>query len=175
MRTVAPILSPIATEGRDDCHEIAPRIVRTGLNRAIVSGMIFWVDLVAGIVGGLLLAAAGALLGGQLGRVFGPTGWGDLVGAVVAAAVGCVLGAPLAIGGVRRWLGQRVAFWPALAASLLGGLLVAALAEPLGLNRATAALQGAFVVAPALAAALAQRRWAAGRNARPKAPDTTAD
>lgn len=172
MRSVALILGLIATNRRDDCHEIDARIVRTGVKRAIVSGMIFWVDLVAGVVGGLAFAAAGAFLGGQLGRVFGPVGWGDLVGAVVGAAGGYALGAPLAMTLVRRWLGRPFAFWPALAASLLGCAAIAALAEPLGLNRSTVALQVAYVVVPVLAAALAQRRWAVDRQARSTAADT---
>jgi hypothetical protein len=108
-------------------------------------------ELVGAVVVGLLLARGGGLLGAAIGRSREPQ-FGDLVGAILGTFVGYILGVPLGMLGAARLLKRHGSFWLALLASILGGVLIALLAEPLGLNQPPSLLAFAiFFAAPALA------------------------
>jgi hypothetical protein len=109
-------------------------------------------ELAGGIVVGLLLAWLGGLLGAQVGRG-GEAQFAEVVGAVLGTFLGYIVGVAAGLSVAGRLLGQRGSFWLALAGSILGGVLVALLAEPLRLNQSTRLLAFAvFFVALALAA-----------------------
>jgi len=108
-------------------------------------------ELAGGCVAGLLLARGGGLAGAWLGRSGAP-GWGDLVGAVLGLFLGYLIGVPVGLTLVGRLLKQRGSFWLALLGSILGGALVALLAEPLRLNQSSSLLSfSVFFVALAFA------------------------
>jgi hypothetical protein len=66
--------------------------------------------------------------------------------------LGYIVGVPVGMALAGRLLGQRGSFWLALAGSILGGVLVALLAEPLRLNASTRVLSfSLFFVVLALA------------------------
>src|SRR5262245_22559588 len=109
------------------------------------------VELAGGVVVGLLLARLGGYVGALVGRG-GEAEFADLVGAVIGTFLGYIVGVAAGLSLAGRLVGQRGSFWLALAGSILGGVLVALLAEPLRLNRSTQVLAFAvFFVALALA------------------------
>ena len=108
-------------------------------------------ELAGGVVAGLLLARLGGYLGALAGRG-GEAEFADLVGAVLGTFLGYIVGVAAGLSAVGRLLGQRGSLWLALAGSILGGVLVALLAEPLRLNASTRVLAFAvFFVALAFA------------------------
>jgi hypothetical protein len=109
-------------------------------------------ELAGGVVVGLLIAWLGGRLGALAGRG-GEAQFADLVGAVLGTFLGYIVGVPAGLSMLGRLLGQHGSLWLALAGSILGGVLVALLAEPLGLNQSTRVLAFAvFFASPALAA-----------------------
>jgi hypothetical protein len=109
-------------------------------------------QLAGGVGVGLLLAWLGGRLGALAGRG-GEAEFADLIGAVLGTFLGYIVGVASGVALAGRLLGQRGSFWLALAGSILGGVLVALLAEPLRLNTSTRVLSFAvFFVALALAA-----------------------
>jgi integral membrane sensor domain MASE1 len=107
-------------------------------------------ELAGGVVLGLLLARLGGLVGAWLGRG-GATTFADLVGAILGTFLGYIAGVALGMYGAARLLRRRGSFWLGLLGALLGGVLVALLAEPLALNRTTAVLSFAvFFIVPVL-------------------------
>ena len=115
------------------------------------------VALPAELAGGIAVGLAAAWLGGRLGALVGRGGqaeFADLAGIVLGIFLGYILGVPVGISAVGRLLGRRGSFWLALAGSILGGVLVALLAEPLRLNQSTRVLSfSLFFAALALAVA----------------------
>jgi hypothetical protein len=113
------------------------------------------VALLAELVGGVVLGLAAAWLGGRLGALVGRGGQGqfaDLVGAVLGTFLGYIVGVAAGVALAGRLLGRRGSIWLALAGSILGGVLVALLAEPLRLNQSTRVLSfSLFFAALALA------------------------
>ena len=108
-------------------------------------------ELAGGVAVGLLLARLGGYVGALAGRG-GAAEFADLVGAVVGTFLGYIVGVAAGLSLAGRLVGQRGSFWLALAGSILGGVLVALLAEPLRLNQSTRVLAFAvFFVALALA------------------------
>jgi hypothetical protein len=106
---------------------------------------------VGGVVVGLLLARLGGYLGALAGRG-GEAEFADLARAVLGTFLGYIFGVAAGLSLAGRLLRQRGSFWLALAGSILGGVLVALLAEPLRLNQSTRVLAFAvFFVALALA------------------------
>jgi hypothetical protein len=93
-------------------------------------------ELVGGIAVGLLCAWGGGRLGAIIGRS-SPTGWGDLVGAVLGIFFGYVVGVTLGVYAAGRLLKRPGSFWLALAGSILGGALAALLVVLLRLNQNT--------------------------------------
>jgi len=121
-------------------------------------------ELAGGIVAGLLLARLGGLAGAALGRG-SATEFGDLVGVILGVFVAYIVGVAAGIAITGRLLKQRGSFWLALLGSILGGVLVVLLAEPLRLNQSTATLSFAlFFASLALALIGYNLRWA--RNER---------
>ena len=110
--------------------------------------------LLAELAGGVVVGLAAAWAGGRLGAL---VGWGgqefaDVIGAVLGIFLGYIVGVPVGMALAGRVLGQRGSFWLALAGSILGGVLVALLAEPLRLNASTRVLSfSLFLAVPALA------------------------
>ncbi|MFL5801688.1 MAG: hypothetical protein ACJ8CR_08085 [Roseiflexaceae bacterium] len=119
--------------------------------RAPLSVKALLAELAGGIVAGLLLSRLGGLAGAALGSSNGSE-FGDLIGAVLGIFAGYIVGVAAGLSIAGHLLKQRGSFWLALLGSLLGGVLVALLAEPLRLNQSTAVLSFAvFFVALALA------------------------
>src|SRR5262245_33848705 len=115
------------------------------------------VSLLAELIGGIAVGLGMAWLGGRLGALAGRGGQaelGDLIGAVLGTFLGYIVGVAAGVSVAGRLLGRRGSFWLALAGSILGGVLVALLAEPLRLNQSTRVLSFALFFA-ALALALA--------------------
>jgi hypothetical protein len=110
-------------------------------------------ELAGGIVAGLLLARLGGLAGAALGRG-SPNQFGDLIGALLGTFAAYIVGVAAGLSIAGRLLKQRGSFWLALLGSILGGVLVALLAEPLRLNQSTEVL-GFAVFFMSLALALA--------------------
>jgi hypothetical protein len=113
------------------------------------------VALLAELVGGIAVGLLAAGLGGRLGALAGRAGAGefaDLIGAVLGTFLGYIVGVAAGVAVAGRLLRRRGSFWLALAGSILGGVLVALLAEPLRLNQSTRVLSfSLFFVALALA------------------------
>jgi hypothetical protein len=113
------------------------------------------VALLAELAGGIAVGLSAAWLGGRLGALAGRGGqaeFADLVGAVLGTFLGYIVGVTAGVSAAGRLLGRRGSFWLALAGSILGGVLVALLAEPLRLNQSTRVLSFAlFFAALALA------------------------
>jgi hypothetical protein len=113
------------------------------------------VALLAELAGGVVVGLGMAWLGGRLGALLGRGGqaeFADLIGAVLGTFLGYIVGVAAGVSVVGRLLGRRGSLWPALAGSILGGVLVALLAEPLRLNQSTRVLSFAvFFAALALA------------------------
>jgi hypothetical protein len=127
--------------------------------------MIVIAEVIAGIVGGLILGAAAGFVGRTLGGLLN-NGWGDLVGALVLGAVGYVIGAAIGAAFIRRRLTQTGSWGWALAGSLVSAGLVLLLAQPLRLNESPVLLQGVFVILPPVGAMLALQLRAARRTAK---------
>ena len=109
-------------------------------------------ELAGGIVVGLALAWAGGRLGALAARG-GQAEFADLIGAVLGTFLGYIVGVAAGVVLAGRLVRRRGSFWLALAGSILGGVLVALLAEPLRLNQSTRLLSFVlFFVALALAA-----------------------
>ncbi len=111
-------------------------------------------EAASGALGGLLLGLPGALLGRTLGAGAN-NGFGDLVGAILLAAAGYILGCVLGVYFVGRRAGQPGAVWAIALGSLAGGALTLLLAQPLRLNATPVLLQGTFLVLPPVLAAVA--------------------
>jgi hypothetical protein len=113
------------------------------------------VALLAELAGAVAVGLAAAWLGGRLGALAGRGGqaeFADLVGAVLGTFLGYIVGVAIGVSVAGRLLGRRGSPWLALAGSVLGGVLVALLAEPLRLNQSTRVLAfSLFFAAPALA------------------------
>jgi hypothetical protein len=113
------------------------------------------VGLLAELAGGIVIGLGMAWLGGRMGALLGRGGqaeFADLIGAVLGTFLGYIVGVPAGVSVAGRLLGRRGAFWLALAGSILGGVLVALLAEPLRLNQSTRVLSfSLFFAALALA------------------------
>lgn len=109
------------------------------------------VELVAGGVVGLLLGGIGGLVGGWLGQG-GASGWGDLVGALLGTFVGYIAGTTLGVSAAAMYVHRPGSPALALLGSLLAGILIVLLAEPLGLNQQPFILQLALVIGPLLGA-----------------------
>ena len=115
------------------------------------------VALLAEVAGGVVVGLGAAWLGGRFGALVGRGGQGefaDLVGAVLGTFLGYIVGVAVGVALAGRLLGRRGSIWLALAGSILGGVLVALLAEPLRLNQNTRVLSfSLFFAALALAVA----------------------
>jgi hypothetical protein len=115
------------------------------------------VALLAELAGGVAIGLGAAWLGGWLGALAGRGGeaeFADLIGAVLGTFVGYIVGVAAGVSIAGRLLGRRGSLWLALAGSILGGVLVALLAEPLRLNQSTRVLSfSLFFAALALAVA----------------------
>jgi hypothetical protein len=101
------------------------------------------VALLAELIGGIAVGLALAWLGGRLGALVGRGGqaeFADLIGAVLGTFLGYIVGVAAGVTLAGRLLGRRGSLWLALAGSILGGVLVALLAEPLRLNQSTRVL-----------------------------------
>jgi hypothetical protein len=116
------------------------------------------VELLGGVIAGLLLAGLGGLLGAQLGRA-SSSGWGDLIGAVLGAWLGCLIGVAAGMSIAGRLLAQRGSPWLALLGSFIGGTLALLLAEPLRLNQHPALLASAVLIAALTLAAFGFNGW----------------
>ena len=106
--------------------------------------------LLAELVGGVAAGLALAWLGGRLGALAGrgsQAEFADLVGAVLGTFLGYIVGVAAGVALAGRLLGRRGSLWLALAGSVLGGVLVALLAEPLRLNQSTRVLSFALFFA----------------------------
>lgn len=110
-------------------------------------------ETIVGAATGVLLAFGGGYLGPVLTQGIA-NGWNDLAASVIGALVGYVIGAPLGVIVSARLLKQRGVPWRSVLGSVLGGLLILLLAEPLRLNQyswllmltfASVALIGALV------------------------------
>ncbi len=105
-----------------------------------------WLLLVvasAGAATGVLLAVTGGYIGPLLVRGVA-NGWNDLVASVIGALLGYSIGAPLGVSVSARLLKQSGAAWRAVLGSLLGGVAVMLLAEPLRLNQQSQLLMLVF-------------------------------
>lgn len=111
------------------------------------------IEAVVGAATGVLLAVSGGYLGPMLVRGF-ENGWNDLAASVIGMLIGYIVGAPLGVVASARLLNQRGVAWRAWLGSVIGGIAIMLLAEPLRLNQqawllmatfASAALVGALV------------------------------
>jgi hypothetical protein len=122
------------------------------INRAARGIWPLLIEALAGAATGVVLAVGGGYLGPVLVRGFA-NGWNDLVASVLGALGGYIIGAPLGVIISARLLNQRGVAWRAVLGSVLGGVAIMLLAEPLRLNQqswllmlslASAALIGAL-------------------------------
>jgi hypothetical protein len=125
----APWIGAIIGAGQDSEATLSGETVDKA-RRVPLSIKALLAELAGGIIIGLLLARLGGLAG-------------VILGVFVAYIVGVAAG--LSIAG--RLLRQRGSFWLALLGSILGGVLVVLLAEPLRLNQSTAVLSFAVFFA----------------------------
>jgi hypothetical protein len=110
-------------------------------------------ELVGGALVGLVLARAGGFAGAAIGRG-NASEFGDLIGAVLGTFLGYIMGVAIGVAGAGRLVGQRGSFGLALLESIVGGVLIALLAEPLRLNQNSSLLSFAvFFASLALAVA----------------------
>jgi hypothetical protein len=100
-------------------------------------------ESLGGIAVGLLMSRLGGLLGAVLGSNSSNI-FSFLIGTIIGIFVGYVIGVAIGVAVAGRLLRQRGSFWLALLGSILGGALVALLAEPLRLNSSTNLLSYSF-------------------------------
>ena len=128
-----------------------------------LSGILL-VELLCGALIGFLLALTGGWVGPWLtGRV--SNGWNDLIASILGAFAGYMLGASLGVVVGGRLLGQQGVAWRAVLGSVLGGVAVMLLAEPLRLNRDSSVLMVSFALVALIGAVVGFQRW------RKPAPD----
>ncbi len=121
---------------------------------------IYILEALAGFVTGFILLAIFGYLSSLVGALAEPT-MGSLVGVIFGGGIGYAAGVPSGISFAGTRLGRPGAFLLALIGSVVGAVLVLALAEPLRLNQNTTVLQITFAVLPLLLALI-------GYNVRPR-------
>ncbi len=114
----------------------------------------FGPTLRGGIVGGLILAVLGALVGLTLSKLLAPPGWGGLIYTLQGLIYGYGIGAGTGSYAIHKRLGGRRTFARAFFSALTGLFVVIFLAEPLHLDTFQPLVWGLLFILPPLTAAL---------------------
>ena len=121
------------------------------------------IEAITGAGIGLLLAVGGGYLGPVLVRS-AENGWNDLVASVLGMLIGYITGAPLGVIASARLLRRPGVAWRAVLGSIVGGVAIMLLAEPLRLNQYSWLLLLSFASAALIGALVGYQRWRPNRE-----------